>query len=200
MPSKALSTWRTERAANLDRLQSAQVVIKDAGSGRSWLAAELHHAIILRLAAEFQGFARDLHDEAIVALVGVLAPAGERTQNAVMTAYMNARRLDRGNAESRSLDQDFGLFGMKLWKDLTDKYPDRAHRWQDDLRLFNAVRNGLAHDDARKLRAAATAGWPLTLGSIRRWRASLDGLASGIDRVLDEHMQRSFGTTALIGG
>lgn len=200
MPSKALSTWRTERAARIDRLQSVQVVVKDAGSGRSWLADELIHPMILRLTAEFQGFTRDLHNETLAAMIGVLAPTEVAAQDAIRAAYLAARRLDRGNAESRSLGNDFGLFGLEFWGELADRFGQRAERWREDLRFLNIVRNGLAHDDTRKTNEATAAGWPLTLGSIRRWRASMDGLAAGMDRMVDEHMQRVFGTTPLIGG
>jgi hypothetical protein len=34
--------------------------VRGANSGRRWITDELNHALILRLAAEFQGFARHL--------------------------------------------------------------------------------------------------------------------------------------------
>lgn len=58
MSSAALTSWRTDRAARLDRLVAAHAAVGGAGPGRRWVTEELNHALILRLASEFQGFAR----------------------------------------------------------------------------------------------------------------------------------------------
>jgi hypothetical protein len=63
MTSVALNAWRSTRAGRLDRLRSAHTAIGGSGRGRRWVTEELNHALVLRLAAEFQGFARDLHEE-----------------------------------------------------------------------------------------------------------------------------------------
>jgi hypothetical protein len=144
-------------------------------SVRRWLTDELSHSLILRLAAECQGFARDLHGEASKAVVGALAPGDLRKQSAIRIPYTIARKLDRGNAEPAGLGHDFGLFGMSLWIELRQAYPDDGQAWQERLRLLNTARNGISHDDTRKIGEVEAAGWPLTLDSVRRWRDSLDG-------------------------
>ena len=74
MPSAALSDWKSHRATRLDRLLAAHRTVRVANSGRRWITEELNHSLILRLAAEFQGFARQLHDETSEVLVAALAP------------------------------------------------------------------------------------------------------------------------------
>lgn len=195
MSSAALLDWQSHRAARIDRLRAAHTVIGDSGPVRRWLTSELNQPLILRLAAEFQGFARDLHNEASGVVVAALAPDDLRKQIVLKIPYTSARKLDRGNAEPGGLGQDFGLFGMDLWTELRRTFPNGAQRWQEQLRLLNTARNGLAHDDARRIAEVQAAGWPLTLDSVRRWRISLDGLAKGMDHVVGKHLQQVFGST-----
>jgi hypothetical protein len=63
--SAALRNWKTDRAAHLDRLLAARRALR--GMNRRWVTDELNHSLILRMASEFQGFARELHDETSLA-------------------------------------------------------------------------------------------------------------------------------------
>jgi hypothetical protein len=193
MSSAALDSWRTVRTSRLDRLQAAHGAIGGAGPGRRWVTEELNHAMILRLASEFQGFARDLHDETALAVVARLAPTDLRLRSAISAPYLARRRLDRGNAEPGNLGQDFGLFGFTLWPGLRQSYPQRAPQWHSKLLLLNHARNGVAHDDGDRLRRVVEAGWPLTLGSVLRWRRALDGLARGMDHVVGRQFCEIYG-------
>ena len=193
MPSAALLTWRSERARRLDRLQFAHATVGGTGPGRRYLTEELNHALILRLAAEFQGFARDLHDEAAARLAATLSARVAERERALLSLLTTTRRLDRGNANPSVLMHDFGLFGLELWAELQQRFPVRAGRWRQRLALLNDARNGLAHADSRRIELVAAAGWPLTLASARRWRRSLDALAAGMDRATGEHLGRVFG-------
>ena len=85
---------------------------------------ELNHALILRLASEFQGFTRDLHDEAGLFVTRVLAPGNQRLQVTLRIPYTANRKLSQGNAESGSLGTDFGLFGMQLLASAVRPLPD----------------------------------------------------------------------------
>lgn len=190
--SAALTEWRGSRAERLDRLSSAQVA---AGAGRRLVTEELHHAILLRLASEFQGFCRDLHDEAIAALVTAAAPEDPRLRQVLTVPFVANRRLDRGNAEPGALGTDFGLLGMTLWPDLKARYPAKGAQWQRKLELLIMARNAIAHDDVGKLARVAAAGWSVGLTDIRRWRAALDGLAVGMDHVTREHLHRLVAVT-----
>jgi hypothetical protein len=193
MSSAALDSWRTVRTSRLDRLQAAHGAIGGAGPGRRWVTEELNHAMILRLASEFQGFARDLHDETADTLVARLAPTDLRLRSAISVPYFAYRRLDRGNAEPGNLSQDFSLFGFELWPGLRQSYPQRAPQWHSKLVLLNQARNGVAHDDDDRLRPVVEAGWPLTLSSVRRWRRALDGLAKGMDHVVGMQFSALYG-------
>lgn len=157
-----------------------------------WAADELDQALVLRVASEFQGFARDLHDEAIELIGEAVAPGDLRRQLLLSLPYKAARRLDRGNADARALNQDFSLFGLVLWFDLEQHHPDRAPGWKTALEALNTARNGSAHDDAAKIRAAEQAGWPVSLASVRRWRESLDGLAAAMDHVVGAYLTAKF--------
>jgi hypothetical protein len=195
MTSVALQAWRSTRANRLDRLQSAHTAIGGSGPGRRWLTEELNHALILRLAAEFQGFARELHDEVSMAIADSLSGGVAQRRNALDRAFTTTRRLNRGNATAEVLAHDFGLLGLVLWDELQQRF-SRPRQWRDRLGLLNDARNGLAHADQQKIDRVANAGWPLTLRSAQRWRGTLDALASGIDRVTGDHLRRVFGVRA----
>jgi hypothetical protein len=52
-----------------------------------------------RLASEFQGFARELHDEAGVFVVRHLAPGNPQLQDVLHLPYAVNRKLNQGNAD-----------------------------------------------------------------------------------------------------
>jgi hypothetical protein len=189
MASGALSQWRSGRASRLDNLLGAHIAVGGSGAGRRRATEELNHALVLRLASEFQGFCRDLHDEAVGGLVQAVAPADPALQELLSIPYRTGRRLDRGNAEPGGLGHDFSMLGMTLWPDIRARYPCRGEEWRTKLALLNEIRNGLAHDDINRIARSRAVGWPPTLRSIRRWRNALDGLASAMDHVTDRYLQ-----------
>ncbi len=68
-------TWRKERGERLDALLDAHLHIGGAAQGRRWRTAVHSEALLLRLAAEFQGFARDLHEQACDVFASWVAPS-----------------------------------------------------------------------------------------------------------------------------
>jgi hypothetical protein len=196
MTSVALQAWRSTRANRLDRLQSAHTAIGGSGPGRRWVTEELNHALILRPAAEFQGFARDLHNEVAAGIASALAGGVPERDDVLMRAFTTTRRLNRGNAGPDVLKHDLGLLGLELWTMLERRNPTRASQWRERLARLNEARNGLAHSDQQKIESIVAAGWPLTLRSVRRWRSTLDLLATGVDRVAGEHLRQVFGVGA----
>jgi hypothetical protein len=106
MTSNALTKWQIDRAVRLDRLE-----VTHASVPARTLADGLNRALVLQLTAEFQGFARDLHDETARSLVTALAPGDPPGQDMLIVPYTTGRRLNRGNADPTTLNQDFGLFG-----------------------------------------------------------------------------------------
>lgn len=195
MTSTSLFKWRHERSARLDKLMQAHVVVGGSGVGRRWATEELNHAIVLRLASEFQGFCRDLHNEAVNAIALAIANGDTRIEEVASLAYRTGRRLDRANADPVTLRRDFDLLGMSFWPDLYSQCPVKGKLWRQNLELLNSARNGLAHDDYDKVAKIAVLGWPLTLASVRRWRSSLDGLAVAMDRLVKQKVQDVWRTT-----
>src|SRR5690348_9491697 len=102
MSSAALSTWASVRSDRIDRLRAAHEAFGGSGRGRRWVTDELNHALILRLASEFQGFSRDLHNEAGLVLTGAIAPGNQQLQDNLRIPYTANRKLDQGNADPGS--------------------------------------------------------------------------------------------------
>jgi len=82
--------------------------------GRRWRTAVLNEALVLRLAAEFQGFARDLHDLACDLFALWTAPLNPAVERVVRASLAEGRELDRGNAHPGSIGRDFGRFGFEV--------------------------------------------------------------------------------------
>lgn len=191
MPSAALTTWRAERSSLLNQLIQAHAAVGGPAAGRRWATTELNRALLLRVAAHFQGFARDLHAEVAVRF-GDLAQPEDRTLAHVISTGLQAKRdLDRVNAQQESLASDFGRFGIALWDEM-NKHDARTAARRARLRWFNEARNGLAHDDSAKLAKVAAAGYKIDLTSVRQWRSALNGLAGTLDAVMAAHLARLF--------
>lgn len=155
-----------------------------------WGADELSHAVLLRLAAEFQGFCRDLHNECIEVFVAALGLTDRRLELILATQNMRSgRRLDSGNANRDTIAQDFSRFGLRVWPELEKSFPEVAPEWNSVLRLLNTARNGLAHDVDDKLDQLRREGHALTMSTALEWRLSLDGLANGMDTVCGAHLR-----------
>jgi hypothetical protein len=117
--SSAYSTWLKDRLSHLDELVAAHRLVGGAGRGRRWRTAALNEALVLRLAAEFQGFARDLHDLGCRQFASWAASNNQALENVLHTRLSEARDLDRGNAHPGSIGKDFGRFGFQVWPALT---------------------------------------------------------------------------------
>ena len=80
MASRALTTWRMERSERLDELLHAHQSVGGPSRGRRWRTATLNEALLLRLAAEFQGFARDLHEQTCDTFAAWITPSDPTVQ------------------------------------------------------------------------------------------------------------------------
>jgi hypothetical protein len=145
---------------------------------------------VLRLASEFQGFARELHDETASIVAATFAAGNAAAESVLHSAFTANRKLDRGNAEPSGLEQDFRLVGLQIWSAVKTRWPAWGPRCQQALAELNQARNGIAHDDARKL---ATLGRSLTLVTFKSWRGHLDRLATGMDHVVQAHLRALLG-------
>lgn len=193
MGSQALQVWQGRRAARLDNLVASHRAISGATPGRKWLTEELNHALILRLAAEFQGYCRNLHDEAIWHLVETTVPSTHPVNAILRSAMQERRQLDRGNATWSNLLEDFARLGSALKEDLRDAYPGRYDGWVLRLDQLNYARNALIHDDATKI-DKFHADHGLTLATFKTLRSSVGGLAIALSATLGAYLKSQTGT------
>lgn len=191
MASPALNNWQQERRNRLDSLVDARGLLEKSVSEERWHTEALDGALILYLAAEFQGFARDLHDRASDIFAAWTVPTDTTVQGVVRSQLVQGRELDRGNARPESIDSDFGRFGMDLWAELLHRDAQAAEQRQS-LALLNEARNGLAHSDLARLAVLRDKGHPLTLDTFRNWRKDLDALAANLDSVVTGSLARLF--------
>ena len=141
---------------------------------------------------QFQRYCRDLPGLCADALMAAAPPAYEPV---LSRAFTWARKLDRQNAHSRTVDDDFGRFGFGLWEavgSLGARFPARRRR----LDQLNAWRNAVAHQDFRRLASdPLTVGTRADLSTVRCWRRALDQLAEGIDRAVHRTLTSIVGST-----
>ena len=177
----------------LDNLLASHRAVSGQGAGRRWLTEELNHALIIRIASEFQGFVRDLHDECL----NIFIDYGESRHEAFDVIVRNSlelrRKIDRGNATWPNICEDSSRLGISLAQELRASHPRQYRGWIEKLRRLNDARNAIAHGNHHAITASA-AVQPLTLGSFRIWRSALRSLASGIDKTAREYLEGLSGT------
>ena len=188
MPSVAYRRWAVERAGRLDAVERAHTAIRATGPGRREAARQLNHAYTLLLAAEFQGFCRELHTEAVTALAAAL-PA--RMAVVVEAEFVWNRQLDRGNATPSALGSDFGRLGFDLWP-AVDRVNPNGPRLRRRLDELNAWRNAVAHSDFDPARLGGTI--LLRLARVRHWRRACRRVARLVDRVVADELTPVTGT------
>ena len=169
MPSPALAHWRSTSRTEIGHLLDTYLGVRLLDPDNTSAAEQLLHALVVQLAGRFQRFCRDLHDAAIDALV---APTPGAYRSLLRDVMLIGRRLDRHNATSAALRDDFGRFDLELWSDLAGA-PAEARQVLDEVM---SARNAIAHQDVGKL-----AHLGLDLAVLRRWRLTLDELAGSID-------------------
>jgi hypothetical protein len=198
--SAALQRWLVDRAASIERLARAHAAMREVEGpgGPLELGRPLAHAYIIRMVAEFQGFARDLYDLAAEHLVTVAAPPDDLVI-LLTTAIKKGRQMDAGNATLVALRSDFGRHGVRnLEGKLAARYSqwDREEGGTDRVRYgaLIDVRNALAHgnqqqvDELRRQGSADTVTWG------RQQLPVLNRAARGLERVVWEHMRERTGT------
>lgn len=190
--SDAYRSWKNERDKRIAELLSAHATIGGTGKGRRWRTEQLNWALTLRVAAEFQGFARDLHTLAVECFVVNVAGSNQAVANALTAQLTKDRALDRKNAHPGSLGSDFDRLGLELWPTLGAGYR-RASKWNNDVTALNKARNAIAHANEHELGDLAVSGYPMRLSTVRRWRSSLDGLAHAMDDVVGDYLDRLLG-------
>lgn len=204
MPSIALEEWQTTRSAVLDKLNDAHSHFATGAPGRQWLTEEINHALIVRLAGEFQGFCRDLHTETTDHLFDPVTIPIPGLRLLVRAAMNNNRKLDSGNANPSSTNIDFQLLGINLWgKQGALAANPRYKTWNDSLTLLNEARNAVAHQNREQLRLFTGAPDPnrpnemvkprLNKSTIDTWRKRCARLAVAMDAVAGDHVETMTG-------
>ncbi|MDA8267902.1 MAG: hypothetical protein M0013_05950 [Actinomycetota bacterium] len=195
MASQALESWQVQRALRLDELVHAHGLVGGSGPGRRWRTDALNEAMALRLAAEFQGFARDLHDLACDVFAAWVAPSVPGAEAVVRDSLKQGRDLDRGNAHPGSIGKDFGRFRIDVWPALAARDATTAAH-NRTLDRLNRARNAVAHSDDAVVAGLRSEGFPLTLRTFRSWRRDLDRLADNLDAEIAQQLGRLFGRAA----
>lgn len=192
MTSHALAEWFGTRAARLDRLVDAHRAVAGPGPGRRWLTEEVNHALIVRLAGEFQGYCRDLHDEAVEVVTASAASSPPAIVEILRAGLIDGRQLDRGNATWSNVCNDFARLGLSLADEVKSRHPARYSSWVDKVGCLNAARNAIAHHDRAGL-AACQAQQPLTLGTFTTWRSALRGVSAAMETAVGAYLRSMTG-------
>lgn len=198
--SYALRNWlgpRRDAISALARAHAWITQIDDPGHPLE-VGRPIAHAYVLRVVAEFQAYARELHDLAIDVVV-TLAGAGGVLRAVLIAGATEGRMIDRGNADLRTLEQDFRRVGLialnerlgtriSCWPRTSSGRGDRA-RYQDLIQL----RNALAHGNEDQLDQLRARGVVDTVAWGRARLADLDRFAHALDTIVWEHLRATFG-------
>jgi hypothetical protein len=185
MASQALTTWRRTGLARLAELESVHTTLTGPGSGRRWGTTQLNRALFIALAAQFQRYARDLHDEAIEVHLSV-ATAHQRLT--LRDLFVQGRRLQRGNPRSSALGSDFDRVGIELVPALRANGPATTQRLEA-LETLLDFRNAVGHgDDTAVVRLEKSGRIASTKSSYLRYRSALIALANTIDQTVADQL------------
>lgn len=195
--SVVLQQWLTTRRDRIDRIEEAHSVIGQvSGPGRPLeLGKPLAHAYIIRVVAEFQGFARDLYDLAIEQLVVAAEP---RTELAplLVAAATRGRSMDAGNPTLTTLRTDFSRLGIR---NLEAKISSISPGWVangSDRTKFSAIlemRNALAHGNQRQVEELRRQGRQDTVTWAKGQLPAANRLARALDRVVFDQLTAKTG-------
>lgn len=183
MTSSALTEWNRSRRRRLGLLW----VIRGQAS-LPWQERHADEMLVVRLMAEFQGFARDLHDEAIDFLA-ISATSNNQALASVLQIGMSSDRgLNRNNAGKENLAKDFARIGLLFWPALAAQAPLLVPGWTADLKDMIEVRNAIVHENRAQLLRLQNRGLALTRSVNQGWHANLDQLAANMDDVVGSYL------------
>jgi hypothetical protein len=178
MPSASLSHWRTARMPNMQAIDAQCAATLALAPPNLRLTEENLRGYIVLLSAHFQGFCRDLYTESAQFVASKVRPTLQALVQGQFTAH---RALDHGNPNHHNLRKDFGRFGFAL--NLAAADPANPVRLQH-LSEMNEWRNVVAHYGV-----VPPVGLP-SVADLRVWRASCDGLAASLDRIMYNALRR----------
>jgi hypothetical protein len=185
-PSPPLRDWLGARREPARVLLDAHAACRTDGR-------PIAQAYVVRVVAEFQGFATDLHSHAVTCLV-TRSERSAAVVRALTAAAAHGRALERGNATLRNIADDFARLGVP---DLAARIAVRNPHWRgsgerrgdrtgyEDLL---ALRNGLAHGNTRQLDRLRKSDVTDTLTWTRQQLPVLDRLARALDGIVWDHL------------
>jgi hypothetical protein len=175
--------WKADRASQLDQFEQIHRSIGKTGSGTQDARQQINQAYVLMLSAQFQGFCRDLHSEAVDFLVDALQTTSLRSL--LQSEFQYGRKLDSGNPTLENIRSDFKRLGFDILSSVKAINP-ALDVYRSNLLELNHWRNAIAHQDfdlaklggARRLRHS----------QIRAWRRSCDALANSFVAVVSSQL------------
>ncbi|UXY21931.1 hypothetical protein N8I84_26935 [Streptomyces cynarae] len=189
--SRALVEWNTSRRQKINLLWGVHPQLT-GNPPTLWREHQALAIVIQRMATEFQGFARDLHDECTDVFSAEVAAGNSAVENVLRERLTSDRALSRGNAHSDGISKDFGRLGMTFWPSMIAA-DSRANNWKKDLLKLVEMRNGVAHDDAAKLARLQREGYTLDAASLQKWQTMLDDIATSMDDMTSTYLSALLG-------
>lgn len=187
MSSDALVHWRTSGLARIGELEAVHASLTGTGPGRRWGTMQLNRSLFVALVSQFQGFCRDLHDDALRVY---LDEANPRQRRNLDMQLRQGRRLDTRNPRRSTLGHDFGRLGLDIIGGL------KQHGSMTETRLTSLdqvvdFRNAITHgEEATIEQIEANGSVRSTKRSFQRHRRALDNLAGTMDRVVAAQLAR----------
>lgn len=185
MALRARLEWQGVRATTLAALDTQFAAAGGAVPPDPVLEDALLRGYVVLLAAQFQGFCRDLYSECVSAVVATVPLA---MQTLVQRQCNSRCELAGANSRYESIRADFERFNLSLTTAL-DTHSPAAAGWVTTLGHMNAWRNTVAHGNP----VAPPHGGPLSLASVRMWRAACDNLAGALEVVMYHHLSAKTG-------
>lgn len=118
MASDALTEWNGSRRRRIKLIWE----FRDKAP-LPWQERQADMLLITRMAAEFQGFARDLHGEAAEFLTLGATSGNQALASVLRVGIAAGRTLNSRNATSGTLATDFSRIGMIFWPAIKTQDP-----------------------------------------------------------------------------
>ena len=183
MLSHSWGRWAGDRAAALDEIENAHVMVGGTERGRRYATQQINYAYAALLYAHFQGFCRDLHTESVEQLVDGAAPA---YRNLLRVEFTWNRSLSRGNPHPGAIGSDFNRFGFDFWTAVNAASVKTGRRRRRLLQDLMDWRNAIAHQDFDAVAPGGVVA--LRLERVRVWRRAVSGLAREFDQVMYNYL------------
>lgn len=185
MPSAALTRWQHDRLPRLQEVEGHCAAVLALVPPNPTFLDETLRGFVLHLSAHFQGFCRDLYTECSQIWIAAIPLALQATAQVQFSAQL---ALEKGNPTYDNVKRDFDRFGLRLnLQAASGAGPQRV----TDLGHLNGWRNKAAHQGTQPLGGGAPVA--LTLPIVQAWRASCDGLAVSLDRIMHAELLHIMG-------